>query len=330
MRPLPAFSGSSPVGTGLGKARFSAGNGFSAFSSGPDRQIFFCPPKLYLKPEGLSSIRKAGFNGRQPVYHGGTPVEQLSAGGHPPRIFREDIPGGEPRPAGWILAELARLLSPGRDLSLNTLWSALAEENPIFSRLQSPTDSRDEIRIVPDQGRDQGEGGAFPMAGSGIPEKNTDPGDSLELLLVDRTFGTEEMSSYSSSLRETAGNPSLILPAEVGGRLGFRNRDTAVISLDGGPVGNSVGSPGTSGGGGHGPAAAGPTGLAKNSRLSGKAVSGSNKKKPGDPVTPDWILGYLFLLIKLSLVLIALLSSRRLPDPGRTETAGADAGPLRS
>ncbi len=74
------------------------------------------------------------------------------------------------------------------------------------------------------------------MADSGVSEKNTSPGDSLELLLVDRTFGTEEMSSYSSPLRETVSNPSLILPTEVGSRLGFRNRDTAVISLDGGPL----------------------------------------------------------------------------------------------
>ena len=74
------------------------------------------------------------------------------------------------------------------------------------------------------------------MPGSGAPEKNTGPGDSLELLLVNRTFGTEEMSSYSRSLRETVSHPSLILPVEVGGRLGFRNREPAIISLDGGPL----------------------------------------------------------------------------------------------
>ena len=74
------------------------------------------------------------------------------------------------------------------------------------------------------------------MDGPGVPEKNPDPGDSLELLLVDRTFGTEEMSSYSSPLREIVSRPSLTLPAMVGDRLGFRNGDPAVITLDGGPL----------------------------------------------------------------------------------------------
>ena len=205
-------------------------------SPSAQRADIFLPTQTLFEAGGSFVNQEGRVQWAEPVYRGGTPVEQLNAGGHPPRIFREDIPGGEPRPAGWILAELARLLSPGRDLSPKTLWSALAEENPIFSRLQNPKDSQDEIRLIPDQGHDPGEGGPVPMAGAGVPEKNTGPGDSLELLLVDRTFGTEEMSSYSSSLRETVSHPSLILPAEVGGRLGFRNRDTAVISLDGGPL----------------------------------------------------------------------------------------------
>ena len=135
----------------------------------------FLPTQTVFEAGGFFANQEGRVQWAAPVHHGGTPVEQLSAGGHPPRFFRPDIPGGEPRPAGWILAELARLLSPGKDLSLNTLWSALAEENPIFSRLQSPMDSRDEIRIVPDQGRDQGEGEGFPMDGPGARRKTPTP-----------------------------------------------------------------------------------------------------------------------------------------------------------
>ena len=311
----------------LGKLDFLLVMDFLPSPSAQQADIFL--PTQTLFEAGGSFVNQEGrVQWAEPVYRGGTPVEQLSAGGHPPRIFREDIPGGEPRPAGWILAELARLLSPGQDLSPKTLWSALAEENPIFSRLQNPKDSQDEIRLIPDQGHDPGEGGPFPMDGAGVPEKNTGPGDSLELLLVDRTFGTEEMSSYSSPLRETVEQSQSNPAGRGGGPVRIPEWGSGGYLPRWRPVGNSGGSPGTSGGGDHGPAAAGPTGLAKNSRPSGKGVSGSNKKKSGDPVTPDWILGYLFLLIKLGLVLIGLLSIRRLPDPGRTKTAGADAGPL--
>ena len=38
---------------------------------------------------------------------GGIPISQVAAGNHPPRVFRHDIPGGEPRPAWEILAKLA-------------------------------------------------------------------------------------------------------------------------------------------------------------------------------------------------------------------------------
>ena len=45
---------------------------------------------------------------------GGIPISQITAGNHPPRLFRRDIPGGEPEPAWKILAKLANAMdSPG-------------------------------------------------------------------------------------------------------------------------------------------------------------------------------------------------------------------------
>ena len=206
------------------------------------RADIFLPTQTVFEAGGAFVNQEGRVQWAAPVYRGGTSVEQLSAGGHPPRRFRKDIPGGEPRPAGRLLAELARLLSPGEDLSLNTLWAVLAEENPIFSRLQNPKDPREEIRLIPDQGPDQGldQGEESPAVtnGAGGSERGqgSGPGDSLELLLVDRTFGTEEISSYSRPLREAVRRPSLTLSTEVGGRLGFRKGDAAVLSLEGGPL----------------------------------------------------------------------------------------------
>lgn len=49
-----------------------------------------------------------------PVRRGGTPVSQLTGGGHPPRAFRVDVPGGEPRPAPRFLDEISRRLAGAR------------------------------------------------------------------------------------------------------------------------------------------------------------------------------------------------------------------------
>ncbi len=235
--PFRLFPDRARLEKALGKLDFLLVMDFLPTPSARQADIFL-PTQTIFEAGGAFVNQEGRIQWAAPVYRGGTSVEQLNAGGHPPRRFRKDIPGGEPRPAGRLLAELARLLSPEEDLSLNTLWTVLAEENPIFSRLQNPKDLREEIRLIPDQGLDQGEGG--PAATNGAEDlersKGSVSGDSLELLLVDRTFGTEEISAYSRPLRETVRRPSLTLPTEVGDRLGFRNGEAAVLSLEGGPL----------------------------------------------------------------------------------------------
>ena len=67
---------------------------------GPTGQIFFYPPKLYLRPEDFSSIRKAGFNGRH-RFTTAVPRSNNSA----PEAIRRALPAGYPRrgaPAGRL------------------------------------------------------------------------------------------------------------------------------------------------------------------------------------------------------------------------------------
>ena len=60
--------------------------------------------------------------------------------------------------------------------------------------------------------------------------------DSVEVLLVDRTFGTEELSAYSRPVRQTTGRPCLTMSIETGKRIGLQNKDRVVLSFDGGPL----------------------------------------------------------------------------------------------
>ena len=193
---------------------------------------FFLPTQTVFEAGGHFINQEGRVQWAPAIYHGGLPLEQVSGGGHPPRQFRQDIPGGEPRPAWNILSELSHLLSPGSDLSLDTLWTELAHENPIFSPLQGLNPPEDEIRLFSPQTREN----LFPLTESLPPDKKVSSPDQIELLLVEWTFATEELSTYSEPIREVEEKPHLTISTEEGTRLGLQKGDRAILSLDGGPL----------------------------------------------------------------------------------------------
>ena len=201
--------------------------------SRPVRQADIFLPTQTLYEAGGSFINQEGRIQRvKPVHSGGIPLEQIGGGGHPPRLFRKDIPGGEPRPAWQVLAELGRLLSSGPGLSLVTLWDFLGRENPAWAGLKNLNDQPAEIQILSIQGREK----PFSLESLKALGKKEEPGDSLELLLVDWTFGTEELSNYSDFVRKQGKGPCLTLPAEAGTRWGLQKGDRIRISLDSGSL----------------------------------------------------------------------------------------------
>jgi NADH-quinone oxidoreductase subunit G len=175
----------------------------------------------FVNQEGRAQFSK-------PIYAGGIPIEQVSASDHPPRAFRKDIPGSEPKPAWQILKELADATSSVPKTSINDLWVWLAKENSAFAGLK-PSESPEGIRLMPGQGS-----GSF---SSPVPfERPTSPVDSLELLLVDWTFGTEELSAYSDTIQLVEKAPHLCVHPKDAMRAGFKNKDRVILHLGGGPL----------------------------------------------------------------------------------------------
>jgi NADH-quinone oxidoreductase subunit G len=192
----------------------------------PTVTVFEGEPGHFVNQEGR--LQQA-----QPLYQGGAPLRQVNGGGHPPRTFLDHIPGGEPRPGAEILADLAAALTgaPARPAKGN-LWDWLAGVHQVFGRIASLTDEERAAgaRLLPDEApaRD------FPAEPAVKPAGH--PPGQVELLVVDQTFGTEELANYSEPIHRVEGEPRLILPADLAADLGLAAGDRVALTLPGGEV----------------------------------------------------------------------------------------------
>jgi hypothetical protein len=62
------------------------------------------------------------------------------------------------------------------------------------------------------------------------------PHGQVELLLVDQTFGTEELSGYSAPIHKVEEDPCLIVPDGLAQELGLAAGDQLTLGLPGGDV----------------------------------------------------------------------------------------------
>jgi NADH-quinone oxidoreductase subunit G len=157
-----------------------------------------------------------------PVHAGGIPLSQISSGDHPPRLFHKEIPGGEPKAAWEILGELADEIS----FSGDNLWLWMANENPVFAN------HPEGVRVS--SGKKNGH--SFSLDGLMEREGDWSLHDEFELLLVDWTFGTEELSNYSRPVRQVEKDPFLLIHRKDAERLGLQSSDQIVLHLDGGSL----------------------------------------------------------------------------------------------
>jgi len=175
------------------------------------------------------------------AYRGGIPIWQVSAGGHPPRAFRRDVPGGEPKPAWKILVKLADAISlPGRKtlpLSRSELWSWMKKEYPVFANVQIANELPQGIRINPGQGKSK----PFSFDGWARPENDNQRDSQLELLVVDWTFGTEELSTYSRFIQQVEKEPCLFMSPKDASMIGVKDGERISLPLDKGRLEMTLG-----------------------------------------------------------------------------------------
>jgi NADH-quinone oxidoreductase subunit G len=170
------------------------------------------------------------------AYRGGIPISQTSGGQHPPRVFNHDIPGGKLEPAWGILAKLANAMSsPGREIfpiSRNELWKWITKEYPVFSNVQIVDEYPDGIRVNLGQREEK----PFSFEGRIRSEEEGRKDSRLELLVVDWTFGTEELSAYSRFIQPVEKGPCLLMNREDASRTGLKDKERIILHLDEGSL----------------------------------------------------------------------------------------------
>lgn len=192
-------------------------------------------PCMTLYEAGGFFINQGGRVQKVPVaFQGGRPVVQVSGGGHPPRSFRDDIPGHEARPAWQALEELSHGTSEPRKKGMYVeLMQWLVETHPVFSDLL-PVDAFPDtgVRLNPGQGT----GARNERDRSVAPPSKSKPDGDLELITVDWTFGTEELSVRSPYLRQMEKDPRLFLSKKDAAQLGISDGHRIAIRSDAGTI----------------------------------------------------------------------------------------------
>ncbi len=190
----------------------------------------FLPTLAVFERTGSSFINQEGrLQWASPVHFGGIPIAQISPDQHPPRTFLNYVPGGDPKTGGETLAELAGALGRHLPFSGPDLWDWLARnQNPVLGRAGEATGHPEGLRLVPEEqtSRDF----------SASPAGGQSPAGALELLLVDATFGAEELASYSTFIQQVEERPQLTLHTRDAERLGLASGDLVSLDLPGGAL----------------------------------------------------------------------------------------------
>jgi len=194
-------------------------------SEAVQRAHIFLPTRALFET-GSSFINQEGrLQYAEQIHLPGTPIWQVSDKSHPPRTYGTGIPGGDPESAWQVLGALACGLDESENsISDQNLWQVIAKECSVFGDLKDGSLPRD-VSILP--------------ANSGAPffsndfafDRKRPMGDRRDLLLVDWTFGTEELASYSDTIRKVEPLPHLCMHPADADELGLAGEKQIQINL---------------------------------------------------------------------------------------------------
>jgi NADH-quinone oxidoreductase subunit G len=191
------------------------------------RAHMFLPTQTLFESGGMFINQEGRVQFSAAAFAGGTPVRETGGRDHPPRVYGSGLPGGDPQPAGRLMARLA-----GEDIPSDRN-AQLRYVHELAPRLALLPDAEhlppDGLRLA------LGAGAAGRFESMSAPAQAAEP-DGMEVILTDRTFGTEELSTYSSCLETLEDEPFAGIAHTDAELLGIRDGDRIAIRTDNGAV----------------------------------------------------------------------------------------------
>jgi len=192
------------------------------------RAQLFLPTASQYEAGGLFINQEGRLQVTREAYQGGLSIVESGGGDHPPRIYGAGIPAADTRPAWQLLADLADTKTgPAYD----RVW--LADIIPEIADLPSWDDMSDDgMRLESDANVDL----RFKGQNAFAIDKTGTQDSSLELILVDWTFGTEELSAYASCLQALEPEPSASMQTKDAESLNLGDGERVVIKTENGSL----------------------------------------------------------------------------------------------
>ena len=181
-----------------------------------NRADVFLPTRTVYETGGQWINQEGRLQSSRPVLAGGEPIALTGGGNHPERIFESRIPGAEPA-AAWRLAAALFGDATGADALLST---TLAE----FAR------HRGELEPGKRTGMPAGTGPTAGTGSTGPSVQNVPPDNTVTLLMVEWTFGTEELSARSPVLGELTPPAAAVLHSETAAQSGLTDGGEMLIA----------------------------------------------------------------------------------------------------
>lgn len=197
-------------------------------SEAVDRAHMFLPTATIYESGGLYVNQEGRLQVAGKSYRGGLPIVQSGGGDHPPRYYGTGIPESAPQPA-WQIVEGLMGKRSGADFDRILLADIISEIADLPSWDEMPDDG---VRLQSASNPDLHFKGQSVFA----IDTNGPGGGGLDLILVDWTFGTEELSALSGCLQELEPEPYAILHTHDAAELNLDHGDRFVIETESGSL----------------------------------------------------------------------------------------------
>jgi len=187
----------------------------------------FLPSTTVFETGGMFINQEGRVQRALPGFAAGSPVLETGGGGHPPRTFRHDVPGGSAQPAHELLCRLVGLpASPMKDGAVGSPGTWLGEIHP---KIPMPGE------IPPEGIRVSAADPYAPFTGMDSTAEDA-PDDGFTMVTTEATFGTEELSRHAACLEENESSPVLYIHDADARAMGFSDGDRIQLTLASGSL----------------------------------------------------------------------------------------------